>query len=327
MKRFPRIIGVVVMVALSGCQTLAKKETPDGKVKYVVAEDPKEKKAPIVNPVKQLTGEKPREGNPESIVAIWKDATYTVANQRPTRGFGGRLYFHDRDKNPIVVDGDLVVYGFDDRYKDDPNQVPEKRFVFTREELKHHMSVSSAGPSYSVWLPWDHINGEQKNLTLIAVFKDAKAGGRVCKSEAIPAVLPGKKPYLAEQSNQIVEEIRKLEAEKNAQQVGFEDTKPEGTKKIKSHEIRIPEGSRERLFGTVPSVSYRLPEPQPLNPGVQQASATEPVIDSRPDSPPSADSLPDRRRAQSGQFVRQGKLPPGKTPPRLGATSGLPKHR
>lgn len=338
MNKQLRLCWIGMILVASGCQTMTKK-----KEQLVTSPTPKASSKNALasyNPIAKLTGQNLPKGSPESIVAIWKDATYTVANQRPTRGFGGRLYFYDREKNPVVVDGELVIYGFMDS-KYDPQKRPEKRFIFSREELPGHMSVSSVGPSYSVWLPWDHINGEQKSVTIIAVFKEAGPNGRVCKSEAIPALLPGTKPALEEATETLIERIRKEETlRSHEKQVGFQETKPEGTKKIRTHEIRIPESSRQRLFGSVPTAEYRLPTPQVKQVSAEsefsnQTSATQSSgqnnrsvsagYQAEPTSstaqPQSANSSPGQRQVRTGQFLRQGKLPPGKKPPRLGATS------
>lgn len=330
MKRLFNCLAILLVVPLVGCKTLSTTTTSKP-----VAAAAKPVKQASFNPIEKIGGKKPKMGNPDSIVAIWKDATYTVAGQQPTRGFGGRLYFQDRAKNPIVVDGELVVYGFsDDRY--DPDRKPEKRFVFTREDLPHHLSMSAAGPSYSIWLPYDHINGEQKNITLIAVFKDARAGGRVSKSEAIPAVLPGTRKSIDQAAFNLKEEILKREAElQNLQKVGFDANAPQGSRKVKSHEIKIPSGARERLFGAVPVDSYRLPEPSvtistPGMPPQNGASLVKTRTAAQADQSPTVNSAslqsstgfsPDQLRAQTGRFERQGRLPPGKQLPRPGAMS------
>lgn len=323
MKRILSLVGLVTLTACIGCQTLTKNGAPVTKNSSspVTADFKPAKKSKSLNPISKLTGQQSPIGNPDSIVAIWKDATLTVAGQRPTRGFGGRLYFHDRNDEPVRVDGDLIVYGFKNE-KQKLDQKPEKRFVFTKEELAAHLSYSAAGPSYSVWLPWDHVNGEQKEVIILAVFKDARKGGRICSSDQIPAFLPGTKPIFANAKKEILDEVRRMEAERtNVKSVDFEQTKPAGTKKIKSHEIMVPQDSKERLFGRVPTTSYVLPTPK-----VMQASAIEPIPTSEV-SQPSTDSLPDPRQARSGQFVRQGTLPPGSQPPRLGAKSSLGARR
>ena len=303
------ILIACVAVSLSGCQVISKKKLPISSVS---------KKKPTVqtpsmaslNPIPKLTKPKLATGRPENIVAIWKDATYTVANEQPTRGFGGRLYFYDREKNPIVVDGDLVIYGFDD---DHSTEKPEKRFVFDREKLQTRMAVSAVGPSYNVWLPWDHINGEQKNVTIVAMFRDRVNSNFVCRSEPISALLPGRIVEKAPDEGLIESLKQETAIRTNVKKVGFEENMPKGTKKVKSHEIRIPSGSHERLFHQVPKSTYMLPKPT-IN-----IAHHEDVIEPSAKSPEG--SLPLQPQAQSGRFVRQGLLPPGSKPPQLGARS------
>lgn len=312
MKRNLNVYAVLIAcaaVSISGCHVISKKKLPISAVS---------KKKPTVqtpsiaslNPIPKLTKPKLATGRPEKIVAIWKEATYTVANEQPTRGFGGRLYFYDREKNPIVVDGDLVIYGFDD---DSSTEKPEKRFVFDREKLQTRMAVSAVGPSYNVWLPWDHINGEQKNVTIVAMFRDRVNSNFVCKSEPISALLPGRAVNEVP-GDTLIESLKQETAIRtNVKKVGFEETMPEGTKKVKSQEIRIPSGSQERLFRQVPKSTYMLPKP------MVNIAHHEDVIE--PSGKPIAGSSPLQPQAQSGRFVRQGLLPPGSKPPQLGARS------
>ena len=70
-----------------------------------------------------LTKKDPLKAKPEEparMIAIWSDAIYTEAGKPPIRGFGGRLYFYNRDNNAIPVDGQLVVYGYDDSIEGSP---------------------------------------------------------------------------------------------------------------------------------------------------------------------------------------------------------------
>jgi hypothetical protein len=75
----------------SGCQ-FAPKKTPAG---WSWTEEEK----PVV---------------PERILAIWTDTVLRQPNQPGVRGFGGRVFFYDKEQNdPIEVDGKLVVFVFD----------------------------------------------------------------------------------------------------------------------------------------------------------------------------------------------------------------------
>ncbi len=107
------------------------------------------------------------------------------------RGFGGRLLFYSGDKpEPIKVDGTLTVYVFDETNRDPNNAKPDRKYVFTKEQLSSHYSKSKLGHSYSVWLPWDETGGPQKEISLIARFTPEKGG--VVVGEQNKQILPGK---------------------------------------------------------------------------------------------------------------------------------------
>jgi hypothetical protein len=150
-----------------------------------------------------LGEEKP--GVPEKIVAIWTDAVLQQPNQPPVRGFGGRLMFFAANKaKPIKVDGSLVIYAFDETNRDPSNAKPDRKYVFTPEQLPSHYSLaqygkSKIGHSYSVWLPWDGVGGNQKEISLLVRFepkaeKAEKAGGGVVVGQPCRQLLPGKSP-------------------------------------------------------------------------------------------------------------------------------------
>ena len=80
----------------------------------------------------------------------------------PTRGFGGRVLFYDEKSRPVPVEGSLMVHGFDDSSEDPEEGV--NRFAFTSEQFTRHFSQSDLGASYSIWIPWDAIGGDQKRV-------------------------------------------------------------------------------------------------------------------------------------------------------------------
>jgi hypothetical protein len=98
--------------------------------------------------------------------------------------------FHAReDDKPIKVEGTLVVYAFDETNRDPRNVRPERKYVFTEEQLEKHYSKSPLGHSYSVWLPWDRVGGSQKEISLLVRFTPKK-GGTIAGEES-KLVLPG----------------------------------------------------------------------------------------------------------------------------------------
>jgi hypothetical protein len=129
---------------------------------------------------------------PQRMVPVWTHSVMNRAGQPSQRGFGGRISFFGTDNQaPILVDGQLTVYAFDDDDPDPDNPAPEKKFIFPRDRLASHQSESNLGPSYSFWLPWDEqVGGPQRKLSLIGRFDDAE--GRVILSQPASMTLPGK---------------------------------------------------------------------------------------------------------------------------------------
>ena len=129
---------------------------------------------------------------PQKMVTIWTHDVLASAHAAPTRGFGGRVYFYNEKSQPIPVEGELVVHGFEEK----PGVLREyttqsdKRFRFTPEQFTAHYSESDLGASYSVWIPWDGVDGARKEITLIPTFR--AGNGQLVQGAASKLVLPGK---------------------------------------------------------------------------------------------------------------------------------------
>ncbi len=129
---------------------------------------------------------------PQSMNVTWSHDILTLPGKPATRGFGGRFYFYNEKTQAIPVDGDMVVYGFDDTNKtqttEDLSQAT-KRFRFTAEQFTTHFTEGELGASYSVWIPWDEAYGAPKKIMLIPTFltKD----GRMVRGSAANLNLPG----------------------------------------------------------------------------------------------------------------------------------------
>jgi hypothetical protein len=136
--------------------------------------------------------------SPVKMVAIWTDTVKFSHSEPAQRGFGGRLMFYATAEGaPVKVEGDLVVYAFDEAHRKASDTRPDRKFVFTAEQLSHHYSKSKLGHSYSLWIPWGDALGPQTKISLIVRFlpkeKEGTAGG-VLVSEQSTQVLPGSNP-------------------------------------------------------------------------------------------------------------------------------------
>jgi len=130
---------------------------------------------------------------PLKLVAFWTDTTRTEAGKMPERGFGGRMMFYDDGRGkPIKVKGTLSVYAFDEAHRDPKNPRPDRKYVFPAEDLDKHYSKSELGHSYSFYIPWDAIDGETKEISLICRF--TTQDGAVVISDQTRQLLPGATP-------------------------------------------------------------------------------------------------------------------------------------
>lgn len=129
-------------------------------------------------------------GVPDRMMIVWSDTVLHQPQKPGVRGFGGRVYFYrGNETKPIQVDGALTIYAYDSEDVSPDSTRPEKKFVFTDDQFAKHMSHTDLGPSYSIWLPWDEIGGEVRQLSLVSRF-DGRNGGVVISKPMIK-LLPG----------------------------------------------------------------------------------------------------------------------------------------
>jgi hypothetical protein len=175
MKRAFPISLILVSILLAGCTTT--KYAMSGSWPFIEAQ-------PAVD----------EDATPTRIVAIWSHDMVRTVGEKPTQGFIGRLFFYDRKNRPTTVEGQLAIFAFDDSDMDkpgwEPNNKPDKKFIFTEEQLPDHLGTSKIGESYSIWIPWQQLGETQKTVSLIPVLTDDD-GLRVA-GPPTKHVLPGK---------------------------------------------------------------------------------------------------------------------------------------
>ncbi|MGI9427112.1 MAG: hypothetical protein ACR2NM_00525, partial [Bythopirellula sp.] len=127
---------------------------------------------------------------PTRLVSTWQDTVLNRPGQKSQRGFGGRLlFFNAESEDPIRVEGQLVIYAYDEQSRAAYETQPTRRFVFPAEQFTRHESECQLGASYSIWLPWDEVGGAQKNISLIARFEPKD--GAVVAGNQTRHLLPG----------------------------------------------------------------------------------------------------------------------------------------
>lgn len=233
--------------------------------------------------------DKPYEGTPIRLVGSWTDTVLTQAGQKPQRGFGGRVLFYDREgKKPILVDGQLVVYAFDETGRQPTDNKPTRRYVFPADQLAMHMSMCDMGASYSFWLPWDDAGGPRTEVSLICRFEPT--GGAVVTGEQTKHLLPGpmqstvastspRKPpnvpagVASKPARQTLEDIQVMRnAQQQARLTSFEAPTAAGQPGAIGTAAQ-PMGSSPERHMTSATIalpqSYQLPDAAALNAGIQ----------------------------------------------------------
>ncbi|MEX2169420.1 MAG: hypothetical protein WD851_08915 [Pirellulales bacterium] len=228
-----------------------------------------------------------RQGVPTRIVATWTDAVLHKPGQAE-RGFGGRLYFYDnKGGDPIEVEGQLVVYAFDETGRDPTDNRPNRRFVFPPGQFETHKSESDLGVSYSIWLPWDAAQGgPPAEISLIARFEPVGKGNLIT-SDQTRQRLPGQGapigdgPALANEPatpgvQQAMVTHSTLEPErKTVNQINYETPVAQITRadeaatRMTTTTISLPskfrrQGATATVFGGEESAEPKMPAPAPV---------------------------------------------------------------
>ncbi len=175
---YASICALCLLIAASGCQTVHW------------SKGDWEKKEILKNPFKK-TKEVDEFGVPERMAILWKDGVYENNGMPTTRGFGGRIYFYNADNETVKVDGELTVYGYNDSDGDAQRNNPDHKYVFKQDVFQKRYSQTDIGHSYSIWIPWDEVGGEAKQISLIPIFKSTE--GIVVRDNQSVNLLPGRK--------------------------------------------------------------------------------------------------------------------------------------
>lgn len=130
--------------------------------------------------------------NPQKMAVTWAPDVIMRTGSTPTRGFGGRVFFYDEKTRPVPVDGELAIQAFIPG--PDGKPVNLKRYGFTAEQFTRHYSQTDLGGSYSIWIPWDAVGGDETKITLIPSFRTKE--GKMVNGTASVVLLPGKKSHL-----------------------------------------------------------------------------------------------------------------------------------
>jgi len=249
---------------------------------------------------------------PDRILAIWTDTVLRQPNQPGVRGFGGRVFFYEKEKNdPVEVDGKLIVFVFDADDQDPENQKPLRKYVIEADDFSKHMSKTSIGPAYSVWLPWGDVKGPTMKLSIIARYEGRKGGTTLSDPtmKLLPGVEGGSRKTTNSPSDKATVDSRNSSGVGNLQRASYEqpaksDSAKSGSAKSGSGDstensslqrlteptkmqeparapqtIELPPSFQRHFQSSELPLSNRSPAPQV--PEITRSQVTTEVIDSR----------------------------------------------
>lgn len=256
-------LAAAIGLFFSGCQSLAPK-WPSG---WFADEKPTIERSKFASPVR--------------MAALWSPAMLSQPGKPAKRGFGGRLYFYDGSNKPIPVEGQLVVYAYNESKPNADHKTPDARFAFTPEQFTEHFSPSDLGASYSVWIPWDAVGGPQVDVSLLPVF--TATSGQLVVGQSSRNLLPGATTPAVEPKLErftippTVSPNQPTQPGANVQQASFQQpaagmpagpfTSPQpSSRAVETLSIRVPGSLAVRMAQAPPQMPLQPARQTPLGP-------------------------------------------------------------
>lgn len=101
-----------------------------------------------------------------NIVCLWEPAEGRDPKGVPCQGFAGRIMFINSSSLSVSVDGDVRVYLFDDKGKEEDEGKPLHQFDFDSGSWARHYSYGALGPAYNVFIPYMRRNVRDASCAL-----------------------------------------------------------------------------------------------------------------------------------------------------------------
>jgi hypothetical protein len=247
------LLSALAAFACCGCQALS----PEGRKNWFGLA-PNVKESQYATPVKMAT--------------MWTPAVLNRAGQPPTRGFGGRLYFYDASNRPVPVEGQLVVYAYNDSKPGASGKTPDAKYAFTPEQFTTHYSPTELGASYSIWIPWDQVGQPQMEISLVPIF--TSASGQLVMGQSSRSLLAGPTSQLSEpgpiqRGTLSAPEIRRddgVQAASFQQNAAVPSQAPSGRLGVETLSLRLPTSMADRLAQAGPQMTLKQQRAQAANP-------------------------------------------------------------
>jgi hypothetical protein len=162
-----------VMLCTSGCSQLSLfRRDPIGKLPS----------ASQTRPVKE-------------IISLWEPAEGTGMDGLPCRGFAGQvLFFAVGEDEPVMVNGGVTIYVFDDQGTPDQQAEPIDYFEFDAREWAGFLRPSpSLGASYQLFIPYSRKGAHEAKCSLRIKYTPGEGKGIHIYSKMASIILAGTK--------------------------------------------------------------------------------------------------------------------------------------
>lgn len=101
------------------------------------------------------------------ILCLWQQAEGRDPDGYPCKGFAGQILFlSSKAATPVQCDGDVRIYLFDDLGTPEEQSKPLRQFDFDSGSWKIHLTETSLGPTYSVFVPYVRRGVKDANCAL-----------------------------------------------------------------------------------------------------------------------------------------------------------------
>lgn len=87
-------------------------------------------------------------------VCLWQPGEGCDPEGVPCKGFMGTILFLSKTSTPLVIEGEVRVYLFDDQGTPEENTKPLRMFNFDNGSWAIHLTSTSFGPTYTVFIPY-----------------------------------------------------------------------------------------------------------------------------------------------------------------------------
>ena len=151
------------------------------------------------------------------VLCLWQQAEGRDPEGYPCKGFSGQILFlSNKAATPVQCEGDVRIYLFDDQGDADAQAKPLRQFDFDSGSWSIHLTETSLGPTYSVFVPYVRRGVKDANCALRVRLKP-KNGPLVFSDLSNMPLNGNKKPIMGESAKPLsIEENDRMAADELA---------------------------------------------------------------------------------------------------------------